>query len=64
MNDLIATVGKIMHKAIWTRGAAVTWMKDTEAKAPGKKEGLFSFWFHTIRISTILSFRKPINEKR
>lgn len=40
---LIATVGEIMHKAIWTRGAAVTWMKDTEAKAPGKMEGLFSF---------------------
>ena len=64
MNDPVATIGKVKYRASWSSGAAFTLMKDTEVKAPGKMEWIFSFWFHTVRISTILSFIEPTNEKR
>ena len=47
-----------------SQGAAFSLIKETEVKAPRKIELLFPFGSHIVRISTMLSFRKPTNEKR
>lgn len=45
-------------------GASILMIKGTKVKAPRKIEWLSSFGSHIVRLSTMLSFRKPTNEKR
>lgn len=56
--------GKITYEASWARGTAFSLIKGTKVKAPRKIEWLSSFGSHIVRLSTMLSFRKPTNEKR
>lgn len=62
MNDSVATTGKRMHRASCASDTAFSLMKETKAEAPGKMEWFFPFQLDTVRISTVLSFRKPANE--